>query len=221
LFQLAPGEDGKVVQLDTGACFKKEMKEGDNCALGSSSLCGLVCSGTGTSETCSPSSNFACYYDARGPQFAQCYALCTTGTPPTKCPGETQTCNPLPGVVINMQPAGYCTPVNGGRCLKRTGEACTANIECDTAQCLKFGEVQTCTNYCDLSNRSVCPDGTECADIGGGKAACKPTGQPLPSACGIVERGCECGELSGASALEISMVAAALVLWRVRRRRIA
>ncbi|MCC6809716.1 MAG: matrixin family metalloprotease [Deltaproteobacteria bacterium] len=217
VFQLSQDAMGKVTELDTGACFKKDMKEGDNCAAGSSSLCGVTCTGTGTAEKCSPTAKYGCYYDNRGPQFSQCYALCTTGTPPTACPSTSQTCDPLPNVQINGQPAGYCTPVGGNRCLKKTGEACTDAAECETGQCLTLSGTQVCTNYCEIANPSLCPSGTTCVDAGGGKAACKPTGAPLPTQCGGASNNCQCGELSGTNVAEAILVLAALLILRRRR----
>lgn len=211
LLQLEKDEQGKVVQLDHGVCFKKDMKEGDNCSLGSSSLCGLNCTGSGASEVCSPKATQACFYDSRGPQFAQCYSLCTTGMPPVACPQAGQSCTPFP-----MSQAGYCTPLAGARCLKGTGEECAADAECDSNLCQAFGAVKTCTSLCDVTVPGLCPTGTTCTDIGG-KGACKPTAQPLPTKCGVATNGCRCGEMSEANALEIFLVALA-VLWMRRRR---
>src|SRR5205823_6431968 len=89
---------GKVSQLDTGACFKKDMKEGDNCAIPSSALCGLNCTGTGATEQCTPKLA-ACYFGTGGPSTAQCYSLCTTmgtaGGAAVACAKSSQKCTAL------------------------------------------------------------------------------------------------------------------------------
>lgn len=102
---------GNIVEADDGVCFRKSMQEGEGCALPSSSLCGLKCVGTDVGERCSPTMSLGCY-SAGQPDAAQCYALCTPDAPLQACPLAFQACVPLPGVVIQGEPAGYCSPID-------------------------------------------------------------------------------------------------------------
>ncbi len=215
--KLGTDSAGKVVLLDEGGCFKKEMKEGDNCSLPSNVMCGLKCTGSGASEQCMANEDRMCVFDT-DPQQAKCFSFCSQTAP---CAGANQTCAAvgapqLGGVTYKGAPAGVCNPPALGACLKGIGETCAAGQECDSGLCETVNGAKVCTLRCDLENRSGCPLGSSCA-AAGAQALCAPLG-PIASRCAPPQAsGCTCKSFDRGNALELALLIAAILVLRRRK----
>lgn len=63
------------------------------------------------------------------------------------------------------------------------GQPCNENEDCETGLCAHWPDGESCTRFC--SDRTPCPAGLTCTDIGDDRSACKPdksvVGQPCTS----------------------------------------
>jgi MYXO-CTERM domain-containing protein len=64
---------------------------------------------------------------------------------------------------------GECLPITGG-----LGDDCIADDDCVSGLCGMIGDLQYCTQLCDLTSQD-CPGDFECIDAGGGQGACVRT----------------------------------------------